>query len=473
MRSNCIIIFLFAFLGLLYPHYLSAIDHGQFITGTFCSGEDVTRFCIKCHRKEAEDFIKTPHWRWKGPPRLVEGLEDTGQEYGKINLINNFCISIQGGPDWQNVESCSRCHPSYGFKDKNFDFNDITKIDCLICHEQSGFYHRGSAGKLEFAVKGYDERLLKRAVASVGKPTRKNCGACHFFGGGGDGVKHGDLDSSLINPSRRLDVHMGTDGLNMVCQDCHRTKNHRISGASTLLATYDGRVYCENCHGHAPHNDEDKSGHILNKHAIRVACQSCHIPYFARELPTKLYWDWSAVGQDLHPPEQFGKETYLKHKGLFRWGKNVIPEYAWYKGKIKRYLKGETIDTRRGILFISKPLGSRDDDVSKIYPFKIHRGRQPLDSVYKYLLIPHLHNGLWSHYNWERALIDGTKGSGLPFSGKYEFVSTAYYGSINHQVAPKEQALKCKDCHYNSRRIRWNALGYKEDPALRMRTHLK
>ena len=31
--------------------------------------------------------------------------------------------------------------------------------------------------------------------------------------GGGDAVKHGDLDTTLANPSRDLDVHMGTDGL--------------------------------------------------------------------------------------------------------------------------------------------------------------------------------------------------------------------------------------------------------------------
>lgn len=56
---------------------------------------------------------------------------------------------------------------------------------------------------------------------SVGAPTRYTCGQCHFYGGGGDGVKHGDMDSSLVNPSRAEDVHMDAKGLNFSCQECH------------------------------------------------------------------------------------------------------------------------------------------------------------------------------------------------------------------------------------------------------------
>jgi hypothetical protein len=62
-----------------------------------------------------------------------------------------------------------------------------------------------------------------------------------------------------------------------------------------------------------------------------------------------------------------------------------------------------------------------------------------MDSVYKYLLIPKLYKGLWSHYDWDKALVEGALGSKLPFSGKYEFVETAMYGSINHKVAPMKK----------------------------------
>jgi len=443
---------------------VQAIDHGQFISTTFRSGEDVTRFSIKCHRKEADEFIKTPHWRWKGPPKLIEGLEDSRVEYGKINLLNNFCISIEGGPDWKNLEHCAECHAGYGFTGRDFDFTDITKIDCLVCHEQTGYYERGDGARPVFPVKGYEGKFLKRAAASVDRPARKNCGSCHFYGGSGNGVKHGDLDSSLINPSRELDVHMALDGLNMACQDCHKTRNHRISGASTFLATYDGRVFCEDCHGDRPHDPVKKKTATLNGHVKKVACQTCHIPFIARDLPTQISWDWSTVGRDIKSSLQFGMETYKKHQGTFQWGKNLIPEYAWYRGKIKRYLRGEKVADREGPVYISRPVGYREDGASRIYPFKTHRGRQPMDSVYQYLLIPHLVKGLWKHYDWERALGDGAKGSGLPYSGKYEFVTTIAYGSINHQVAPKEKALRCHDCHSGNGRLDWKALGYGGDP---------
>ncbi len=38
-------------------------------------------------------------------------------------------------------------------------------------------------------------------------PDRTNCGSCHFNGGGGNNVKHGDLDESLYNPTETTDVH--------------------------------------------------------------------------------------------------------------------------------------------------------------------------------------------------------------------------------------------------------------------------
>ena len=57
-----------------------------------------------------------------------------------------------------------------------------------------------------------------------------NCGTCHFYGGGGDAVKHGDLDSSMAYPEKDIDIHMGLDGQDFACQECHVTKEHIIPG---------------------------------------------------------------------------------------------------------------------------------------------------------------------------------------------------------------------------------------------------
>ena len=103
-----------------------------------------------------------------------------------------------------NEARCTSCHAGYGWKDQNFDFTDQTKVDCLVCHEQTGTYKKFPAGAgnpvkepkvFKGNKKAYHPPDWNKVAQSVGRPARKNCGTCHFFGGGGDGVKHGDLDS--------------------------------------------------------------------------------------------------------------------------------------------------------------------------------------------------------------------------------------------------------------------------------------
>jgi hypothetical protein len=122
-------------------------DHSKFLKGLFKTGEEVTKACLECHEKEANDFIKTSHWRWKGVPRTIAGKENFKEEYGKSNLLNNFCISIEGGDKCSNSEFCTKCHPGYGWKDNTFDFNNKEKMDCLICHAREGNYQKGLSGE--------------------------------------------------------------------------------------------------------------------------------------------------------------------------------------------------------------------------------------------------------------------------------------------------------------------------------------
>jgi hypothetical protein len=98
---------------------------------------------------------------------------------------------------------------------------------------------------------------LLAAARSVRAPTRDNCGTCHFDGGGGNGVKHGDLDESLYFPSEALDIHMGGEN-NMLCTDCHWTEDHQIKGR-LLTDNYTipaEQVSCEQCHVEQKHGDE-------------------------------------------------------------------------------------------------------------------------------------------------------------------------------------------------------------------------
>ena len=445
----------------------AATDHSQLVKGPFKTGQEVTKACLACHEKEAADFIKTPHWTWKGPPRLVKGLEKSREEMGKINLINNFAISVQGGAGWANIEACAKCHAGYGMTGSSFDFSDKTRIDCLVCHVKEGAYKKVSGGMVDAKAIVHGYLNLEKAAQGVGAPGRSNCGTCHFFSGGEDGSKNGDLSSALIKTTRTNDVHMGSKasgGQDLACQGCHRTRAHRIAGASTFLATFDGRVNCEDCHAGktAPHR-KSPDGTMINRHLASVACQPCHIPVFAKEQATKMSWDWSTVGKDIEPGEQFDKETYDKGKGTFVWNKNVVPTYAWFNGTVEKYLKGQKVAGAEP-LEISKPAGDITDKTARIFPFKVLAGNQPMDSVNKYLLIPQTHGELFDHYDWQQALTEGSKGSGLPYSGKFRFVKTVSYGSINHEVAPRENALRCNACHDGGKRLDWKSLGYKGDP---------
>jgi len=448
----------------------AATDHSTLVKGPFKTGEEVTKACLKCHAKQAKDFIKTTHWTWKGIPNHLNGKQKSTEEYGKANMLNAVCTSIEGGKDGVVHEQCSKCHAGYGWTSTKFDFSDESRVDCLICHAQKGNYAKAIGGNVDKKAMEKGSMNLDLAAQSVGVPTRNNCGSCHYYGGGADSVKIPGIESTLEKKDRKLDVHMGTKasgGGDLACQACHTTKNHKIAGASSMTAHYDERVNCENCHtgAKAPHQ-KSKNGAILAKHAGAVACQTCHIPYFARSQATKMEWYWSEAGKDIKPEEQFDKETYVKKMGRFVWGMNEKPVYAWYNGTIDHYMKGQVIKDPSKPVVITKPVGTIKDKTAKIYPYKLFIGDLPMDSTFKYLSIFQHYKSYWVDYNWEKALLGGAEGSGLPYSGKYQFVKTASYFSISHEVAPKEEALQCGECHAGGTRMDWKALGYKSDPMM-------
>lgn len=425
-----------------------APTHADRVKGPFASGPEVTKACLQCHESQAKDFSKNVHWTWSA----MQNVPNKGKvELGKKNAVNNFCVSIAG-----NWPRCTSCHAGYGWKDASFDFTKLENMDCLVCHDTTGTYKKDVAGAGNVKA---DVDLVKVAQ-NVGKPARENCGGCHFYGGGGDHVKHGDLDSSLAKPKKAYDVHMGTDGANMACQGCHVTTNHGIPGSAMSVSVGEGpRVECSQCHGDAPHKTA-----MMNKHAKNIACQTCHIPAFAKDEPTKMWWDWSTAGQDKKVEEdKYGMETYSKKKGDFRWEKDVVPAYAWYNGSSERYLVGEKLDPKK-ILYLNRPLGSIKDKKAKIYPFKLMEGKQPYDSKNNYLVLPKTFKGFWDNYDWPKSIAEGMEAAGLPYSGSYGFVQTKMYWRINHMVVPKDQALKCSDCHGKKGRLDWKALGYKGDP---------
>ena len=441
----------FAGLPVRKPH----TDHKDLLAGPYETGSDVTRACLECHQEAAYEVMQTVHWTWESQPYLLPDREEP-VTIGKKNSFNNYCIGIQS-----NWPSCTSCHAGYGWFDANFDFSNQENVDCLVCHDQSGVYAKSKSG---LPAEGVD---LAVAAQSVALPNRENCGVCHFNGGGGNAVKHGDMDQHLYFPTDNTDVHMGR--YDFVCTDCHQAQDHNVKGrAISVSMDLENQVTCTDCHTQDLHPDQR-----INAHLSTVACQTCHIPSGSTKDPTKMYWDWSTAGQDL--PED--SHVYLKIKGSFVYEGDFTPEYYWYKGVADRYLFGDQLDPD-GVTAINTLAGDINDAEAKIMPFKVHRGKQPYDLVYNYLLQPQTagEQGFWSTFDWESALRLGAEASGLPYSGEYGFAETEMYWSLSHLVQPVEKSLQCADCHGENGRLDWQALGYYGDPIKwggRLKTGLK
>jgi len=426
------------------PQPMNHTDHTALMTGPYETGADVTKACMDCHPEAGEQVIHTAHWTWESEPIY----DPDRQEFvttGKKNSINNFCIGVQG-----NWPACTSCHVGYGWMDENFDFSNEETVDCLVCHDTSGMYVKSEGG---LPAEGVD---LAAAAQSVGSPTRENCGSCHFRGGGGDAVKHGDLDESLYFPTARIDVHMGE--YDFQCITCHRTENHNIKGrAISVSVDNKNQVYCTDCHNETPHNDER-----LNGHTTSVACTACHIPTVAKKSATKIHWDWSTAGaEDLED----NAHSYLKIKGTFTYKKELEPEYYWFNRTADRYMLGDEINPSESTP-MNKPKGDINDSTAKIWPFKVHRASQIYDTVYNYFIQPKTvgEGGYWTEFDWDQAARLGSEATGLPYSGSYSFANSEMYWPLAHMVSPKNDTLQCVDCHSESGRMDWIALGYEGDP---------
>lgn len=423
---------------------ITSVDHKKFkeLQKEFESPYEVIQACLSCHTERGKELMNTAHWNWE----RESYTKGRGVVYhGKKNAINNYCIGIGG-----SEQSCTRCHIGYGYEDKNFDFGDELNIDCLVCHDNTGIYQKGR-GMAGYPVEGID---LSDVAQNIGTPGIQNCGICHFFSGGGNNIKHGDLEISMLDCTNDLDVHMANDGENLTCIECHKTKNHKLSGKLFSVSSMnENRVSCEQCHTNYPHKDN-----LLNEHTVKIACQTCHIPVYAKESATKMSWDWSTSGKmdkDGKPyseVDSLGNITYLSIKGSFTWAKNVKPEYVWFNGTADHYIIGDQVDTSK-VIKINTLYGDYNDENSKIIPVKIHRAKQIYDCKNKIIIQPKLYaeekgkGGYWQDFDWDLAAKMGMQSVNQPYSGKFCFVNTEMYWPINHMVSVSDDALKCIDCH--------------------------
>ncbi len=424
-----------------------------------------TQTCLFCHEAEATSFFHSQHYQWQGDAPDIVNSE--GEKLGKMNTMNDFCTNPDASWIGNAVNSdgkviaqgCSKCHAGLGKKPSSvISVEQLENIDCLICHA-SGYRrdaYQDDDGNWEWKpILWKNQRGLDSISKRISMPKRKMCLRCHAGAGGGPNFKRGDIEYELADCTPDFDVHMATEGNNLQCVDCHGGDDHRVRGRGADLSGTDSpenRLYCTTCHDEKPHNVP-----ALDHHTKKVYCTVCHITEFAKVDPTDMVRDWST-------PKRH--EEANKYSATITFGKDVVPEYAWFNGKTRLMKMGDKIKRNDdGTVTMMAPQGKRKDKHSKIHAFKLHLGVLPVLKE-KEWLIPIAVDEFFIDGDIEKGVNEGAAAAYGIHHPDYEWVNTKRYMGIYHEVRPADKALECLDCHREGGRMNWQALGYKKDPIL-------
>ena len=395
--------------------------------------------CEECHPGKAREFLGTVHWQHASRVDKVDNLAP-GEEYGMKNRFYSFCDGSDIVNDLKEtppnaagktkMTGCNTCHPGdHLSKEGSSGPAAEAAVDCLICHSSEYDFRLRKPtknGKGEI-VMGQD-RTVKAALA-IAKPNVKNCMTCHESAGGGVYIKRGFVYTA------QNDVHAAKG---MVCVDCHKTRDHRIpTGFDPNTWASDGvRVVCEDCHGEKPHKDDN-----ANRHTARIACQTCHIPRTGGAY-SKDFTRWTLLQDGFYEP------TTLK-----RNENETLPVYAWYNKTV-----------RNEPHFIG-PKGSRSDKGSKIYPFKIYQAKAYFNKLDGKLLAmdfaPPMATG-----DTLAGVASAAKTMGLKDYQPVPGWQTIYFAS-SHLVT-REKALSCEKCHAPQGVLKFSELGYSAEEVERL-----
>jgi hypothetical protein len=415
--------------------------------------------CLSCHADRGNEMLQTTHYQWMGDaPDMVNGV---GVRQGKANnSVNSYCINIDG--DWP---VCGTCHVGRGQRPDTAGDN-AENVDCLVCHNADYAAQRTRLPDGSMGVAQPDDAM----VQNVKLPARANCLSCHGKAGGGDAVKRGDLSMATItNADRDFDVHMNTAGANLACQSCHVFKNHKVIGKGSDLRPTDdlsrgSEVSCLTCHP----DKGSSSGHDtakINDHVARVACQTCHIPVYAK-VATETYRDWRKH-EDGSPADASALPGHPYSEKMA----DLTPTYKFWNRKSDNTLLGDdasrTYNQKTDTWPTSTPVGDVSD--GKLYPFKYKTAMQPKTRGDNRLIALNTFEYLKGSGDVNTAIAQGLTTMGYAADTPYDWVLTDTYQLLNHGISPASRALQCTDCHGGIDRMDLQGeLGYqlKADPSV-------
>ncbi|MEB3779541.1 MAG: hypothetical protein GSR85_04845 [Desulfurococcales archaeon] len=491
------------------PVEIKKVDHTEFFKEANITEYEGSKTCISCHEDEVYEVFHSYHYQMASQVNDIAGRELI--LFGGRFAYNDFCGAIfwrgqkpvnwigkpvlkKAPEEYKELEGkfigltgCSMCHGVGMGLPPSFEETkeQLNNIDCLACHVDPKVYMSGPIaikkglkdvykdenGKLRYKI-NIDIWTIAKSITD--KTHKDNCLACHAFSGGGPHLKRPNLSPDLLGKvDESFDIHMAK-GLS--CIDCHPGDDHGFPAkAADSWSREEGISFtCEDCHTSEPHGGV--KGAFINTFHDKVACQTCHIPYIAHgDYPTALWRDWSAA--TFHPEMNRWKFSIpdLDTKATDKWylAGNVTPVYAWYNGKREVYVFPEKVEPIKnsefeltpvngeslGAVYYVKPVGSKDDPDSRIYPFKLHRAIVPY-SIANKTLVPIKAGIAFTTGNVTLATLKGAEATGIKWEpGKY--VTLIRFMQVDHGVKPAEDALSCLNCHGPTiRRMNWAELGY-------------
>ncbi|MDV2988597.1 MAG: hypothetical protein P3T54_00330 [Dehalogenimonas sp.] len=411
--------------------------------------------CLSCHIEEAKDMHESVHYQWAGISLgTAQGTTIGPALQGKIaGAFNTFCINILG-----NWETCGNCHVGLGLEPTAEQTQEqLENIDCLICHQQA--YKRVEVNGIFQPDTAKMTITMDEAAQTVHRPVKANCLQCHAKGGGGDSLKRGDLSlAHAVTGDVNFDVHMATNGANLECVDCHIFNDHRAPGRGSDLRVSDSLIVpqCTDCH-------EDKltsTGHKVqgvNNHVDKVACQTCHIPIYGKNADDTA----ASEATETHRTWLENEYTGTKYEPELHLANDVTPVYLfWNKNSYMYNMYDQVVENPLTChISISRPLGALNDPASKLYAFKYKTSEQPYAPNLGQLIALDT-SVFFKTGDGNAAAIAGLVNMGYSASELVEWIIADEYLMLNHEVAPKEEALLCGACHESTARIDLKALGY-------------
>jgi hypothetical protein len=405
---------------------------------------DGPQTCLTCHTDEAYQVHGSVMYQWEGAtPDMVSGPDQQGKISG---AVNSYCINILG-----NWNVCGNCHVGLGVPpDPEPTQEQLENIDCMLCHQQA--YRRKKVDGRFVPDETGMAITMDEAARTVHRPVRYNCLQCHAKAGGGDAVKRGDLSMAhVLTVDDSFDIHMATTGANMRCQQCHTTTDHRVAGKGSDLRPTDSpvRVECTNCHG----DKASASGHdneTIGRHVNRIACQTCHIPVYAKDASDSA----ATEATEVHRTWLGTHSTAAPFHPVMDKQNDVMPKYRFWNRKSRNYLLHDVaeVDPVTGRYPTSRPLGDVGASDSKLYPFKYKTAEQPI-ALDANKLIALDTSVFFATGDAAAATEQGLVNMGLSASEPYDWIETDTYQLLNHEVSPSGMALACNQCHGSTARM--------------------